>query len=292
MSNKVKNVIIIVQSILLVIITIAGCIYFAPKVVNKIKSIQQSEQHISLLDNISELEFYDSNNTKTKFSDKYKLMIYLSKDCSTCISHIPAIKRINETFCNDQEVELMLMWIDELPDREMLNYYGLEECSYVLNNIALSDSYNTVFLIDKTNNVIFMQESEYEGILDKIIELNILDKDRLILSTNEYIISNLAKNHSGKPNMIYFSMPGCPDCADADPIVYSESVIDVFHMTRIELVRGAEQYDIKDEYNIFKKVYSIDWYPSFLIIHNNNKWDIVRKVELSGMEEVILSKAK
>lgn len=182
----------------------------------------------------------------------------------------------------------MLVWADKLPDADVLDYYGMGDCSYLANNFHAASSYNTVFLADEDNNIIFKDDTGYEVILDRIIELAILDNDELILNANTYIIENLVKQYNNKTNLIYFSMPGCPDCADADPIVYDGEVTDKFHITRIEIVKGAEAYDIKDEYSIFKKIYKIDWYPSFLIIKNDNTWSIIRRIELDIMKAEIL----
>lgn len=288
MSNKNKDKIIIFQSIILLIIIIAGCIYFGPKLINKINNLHWLEQYLEVNENISDLQFYDINNNIADFNDKYKLMIYLSKDCNTCISNLPNLKRLNETFGKDQPLELMLMWVDETPNYELMEYYGLLEHSFKLNDTHIAESFSTLFLLDENNNIIYMVYSDYESMLDKIIELNILDEDKLISNANQYIKDNLTKNYSGNPDLIYFSMPGCPDCADANPIIYSDVITNVLHVTRIELVKGAEPYDIKDEFSIFRKIYKIDWYPSFLVIENDGKWGIVRKVELAELQKNIL----
>jgi hypothetical protein len=292
MSDNKKNKLIIFQTVLLVAIIILNGIYFGPKIVNKIKDFYFSSQYISLNDDISDIEFYDINNTKATFGDGYKFIVYLSPDCSTCITHLPILKKVNETFGKDTNLAFMLMWADKLPDESILDYYGFSECSYFVSDFHAAKSYNTVFLADADNNIIFKDDTGYNGILDNIMELDILNRDDLILNANIYIIENLVKQYDSKTNLIYFSMPGCPDCAEADPIVYDNEITDKFHITRIELVKGAEMHEIKDEYNIFRKIYSIDWYPSFLIINDDNTWGIVRKVELDVMKEKILENFK
>ena len=292
MTEKTKNLIIIVQAALIVVIVILGIIYFGPRIINKISGFMGNDQYVSVGDNIFDLPVKNINGEKVEFSDNYKFVIFVSKDCGTCISHIPSMVRLTETFCKDQNVELMLMWSDELPPVEKLESYGLANVSYFIKDYDMAGAYNTVFLADSDNNVIYTDNSGYEGIVDKILELEILDRDKLILNSNSYIQEHLVKNFSNKPDLIYFSMPGCPDCADANPIVYSDEISDKTFMTRIELVRGAEDHDIKDEYNFFRKIYSIDWYPSFLVINNDNSWDIVRKVELNDMKQAILSIVK
>ena len=287
---KLKNIILIAQSVLLLIIIAAGLIYFGPKIINKIEDFGRRDQYVSVNDNLSELQFTDAYGEKAEFGGKYKFVIYVSSDCSSCISHMFLMKRLNETICKDQDVELMLMWIDEAPPIETLENLNIENCSYVLDNYRMSGTYNTIFLLDQNNNVISLEHSDYGAITDKIIELGILDTEKAVTNTNSYITDNLAKNYGGKSNLIYFSMPGCPDCADANPIMFSDEIADKAFMTRIELVGGAESYDIKDEFNLFKKIYSIDWYPSFLIINNDGSWDMVRKVELGEMKEIILKK--
>jgi len=282
-------IVIIVESVIILAIGIFGIVYFGPRIMNKVSSIMGNDQYISLGDSISDLPVINLQGEKVEFSDNYKFIIFVSKDCSTCLSHLPSMVRINETFCKDQNVELMLIWRDETPEIEALESYGLENVSYIIEDYSMADSYNTVFLVDSGNNTIFTDTSGYEGIVDKIIELEILDRGKLILNSNSYIQNHLVKNFSGKPDLIYFSMPGCPDCAEANPIVYSEEVMDKAFMTRIELVRGAKEHEMKDDYNFFRKIYSIDWYPSFLVINNDGSWDIVRKVELDNMKQDILS---
>jgi len=288
MADKTKNRLLIMQTILLIVIVIFNGIYFGPKVINRIKIYLRSSQYLSVNDNISDLELYDIDNKKTELKNEYKFIVYLSADCGTCINHRPLLKKINETFGKDPNIIFMIIWEDKFPEDFVLDYYGFRDCSYSAKNFYAAKSYNTVFIADKDNKIVFAEEAGYEGAFDYILSLDIIDKEQLILNTNAHIISDLVRQYDDKNNLIYFSMPGCPDCSAADPIIYGKEITDRFNITRIELTKGAEAFDFKDDYNIYKRVYDIDWYPSFLIINEDNSWDIVRKVDPEIMAEKIL----
>lgn len=245
------------------------------------------ENFIQYKDNISHLKLTHSSKSEHDFFDKnYKLMVYLSKDCSSCLESLPVLEKINLIFCKNQDIKFMLLWDDVIPYKDV-DKYGLREESYSLNNVRISSALDTVFIADYTNEVVFVDSTGFENVLNFLIE-NIIDKDILVESSNQYLLDSIAEK-TQLADLIYFSMPGCPDCEDITPIIYSEPIESKFHITRIETEKNAAVTDIKDELNIFKKVYEINWYPTFLLINEDGKWEIIRKLDKSKIEQTILS---
>ena len=182
---------------------------------------------------------------------------------------------------------MIILWEDEIPLKDVKKNNLIQQ-SYSLCNVRIASALDTVFVVNRNNDVVFVDGTgEYSNLLTYISENIELNKDKMIQNANQYILDNIAGN-AEYPQLIYFSMPGCPDCEDANSIIYSDAIADSFVITRIERDKNAQPEDIVDELNIFKNVYDIDWYPSFLVLMEDGSYSMIRKIDLSDLEEQIL----
>ena len=115
-----------------------------------------------------------------------------------------------------------------------------------------------------------------------------VNNETLVQNSNNFIISEFSEQND-LPDLVYFGMPGCPDCEEADEIVMSQEIQDRFDITRIERDKNAAADDIVDKLGIFKEIYKIDWYPSFLIIDNSGNYTLIGKTEAENLKLTILS---
>lgn len=247
--------------------------------------------YIEYNDNISDLQITDVNNNKYTLNsvgnDNYKFCVYLSDSCGLCIDSLPTLERIKDIFCKEQSIEMILLWENKIPIKNVKEY-NLYDYSYSLKNVSISPTLDTVFLLDKNNNVFFMDNDGYENAISLLIENNLVNKDSLIINSNAYIKNNLIKD-SDLHDLIYFSMPGCPDCESANEIIYTSEIQKYFNITKIESKMLDENItSIVDYGHIFKKIYDIDWYPSFLILNNDGSWNMVPDVEINELRKELM----
>lgn len=281
--TQIRLVIIGVGTLLLVLcLVLVFTLFMKPKA---------TDAYLNCKDNISTLNVMRSNSTKMVWDNKnYKIVVFLSDGSDNCLSNLPILKEIREIYCKNQGIELMLLWENKIPEKETKKY-DLYDNSYSLGNVRISPSLNTIFIVDQNNNVVFVDSKGYKNAISFLSKKNLTNKEKLISNANDFIVHNIVKNSTGLQNLIYFSMPGCKDCKEATPKIYTPEITKKFNITRIERDKNAAKGDIVDKLSIFKDVYDIHWYPSFLIIHSNGKWDMVRKIDVQQLQHAILSYA-
>ena len=244
-----------------------------------------AEQILVYKDNVESLKFSDTANRPGKLrEDTYKLMVFLSADCGGCMEKLPLYEKINQVLCQGQNIELMLMWEDRIPIPQV-SKFGLKEKSYTLHNTKISTAYGAATLVDRDNSVLFLESGGYRNTILAVLELPSFSMETMLRSANSYLRSKYGNN--GRNLLVYFSMPGCPDCTNATPIVNSKEIRQTYDVVRIELERGAKPTDLVDDLDLFKAAYQIEWYPSFLILKDKD-YAIVREIPVNQLKEVLL----
>lgn len=82
-----------------------------------------------------------------------------------------------------------------------------------------------------------------------------------------------------KPSLIYFAMEGCPDCESAMEILTKNSILDHYNIQTIYTKDSYGEKEFVDSGDFFMSIYGIDWYPSFLILKENEHIFIGQKTE-------------
>ena len=98
----------------------------------------------------------------------------------------------------------------------------------------------------------------------------------------------MIQEDNSKTDMIYFAMEGCKDCEAANQII-DEDITTIYNIEKIytENDYGSEQFvDLND---IFATLYDISWYPSFLIIEDNQNYRIVGETPIDKLKEALLN---
>ena len=104
--------------------------------------------------------------------------------------------------------------------RYCLKQNNLLSNSYSLGNVSIFSSVDTVFWVDKSNEVRFVDSNGYENVLLFLLDEGVVDQETAVTNANDYIISKYISDQT-YPNLMYFSMPGCPDCEEASQIISS-----------------------------------------------------------------------
>lgn len=283
--EKRKRRIVIAVSIGIVLMVVCSAILF---VRSHISAEPGKQNYIEYNDNVSDLAFFDAAGQESRFDkETYKIVVYLSGDCGTCVDALPVLNEINQIYCKDEVIKMYLLWEDRIPKNKVEENKLLDN-SFSLNNVSISSSLDTVFVLNEKNEVIFVDSNGYENVLKFLNDKGTVNNETLVQNSNNFIISEFSEQND-LPDLVYFGMPGCPDCKEADEIIMSQEIQDRFDVTRIERDKNAAVDDIVDKLGIFKEIYKIDWYPSFLIIDNSGNYILIGKTEPENLKQTILS---
>ena len=101
--------------------------------------------------------------------------------------------------------------------------------------------------------------------MEKLYDMPI-DRQHVMSRTNEYLVNKYG--NSDVPLFVYFTMEGCGDCELADQMIIDKGINDMYDVQRIFSYR-TQNTDLEvDKYKILMKIYNISWYPSFLIVYD------------------------
>ena len=284
MNCKAKKLLVFIPSILLLVVLIVG-FYVYQSIAHK-----NSTQEIlwDYNDDVTDTRLWDINGNEIMFpSNQNQIVIFLSSDCGHCIDNLSLYEKVNRIICGNQDVNLLLLWEDIIP-KSAVEKYNLTDKSYSLHNVRIGSGYGYCYFVDYNNSVKFADNSGLKNVLLYVKENITLNNDEMITNANQYFLD---KYTNTKTTLIYFSMPGCPDCTEATQYIKDNKIESLYNMVRIELERGAKTTDIIDECDIYKTAYSIDWYPSFLILYPNGEYTIIRRVEMNELVSILLTSA-
>ena len=152
-------------------------------------------------------------------------------------------------------------------------------------NKTLSES-PSAYIINSKGNIVFTT-SDMKKIMEKIIKMEDINVQEIVLNSNNYLKDMIQEDNS-KTDMIYFAMEGCKDCEAANQII-DEDITTIYNIEKIytENDYGSEQFvDLND---IFATLYDISWYPSFLIIEDNQNYRIVGETPIDKLKEALLN---
>ena len=82
-------------------------------------------------------------------------------------------------------------------------------------------------------------------------------------------------------------MDGCPDCEAATPVVESKTIIDKYQIQIIYKYDDVKN-EIKDKDQLFKLIYGIEWYPSFVILDNESYY-VIGETPINELEKRLLN---
>ena len=290
MKNKQISVCTLVIIICIVVIGTFGITYSFIHCTEKTVAVENNNEVIRMDygDAFTELKVKDAAGKVLNHfpsQQKAQIVVYLSDTCKTCIN---ILKNMNcvEKVLGTQKVSYMILWKDQIPEK-LVNQYDVDLNScYSLENTELATSTPTIYLLDSDGKVSF-SNIDFQLVIEKIIEMDLIPKKNLLENANEYVKSNFLKKNSDKVQILYFAMEGCPDCEKADKIVSQRQITDKFDVNRLYRFDDEKEEVLKDVYGVFRQVYGIQWYPSFVIFKNNGI-KIIGETPESKLEAEIL----
>lgn len=265
-----KRIIVIQSCIILLLIILLAILIVNPKNIGEHlirKPYEQNQIYVEYGDFFSgfELTTYDGTTTKELPKGKVSVVTYLSDTCSSCMDILADFNRFSEVY--GDVINYSIIWTDSIP-RSLIEKYKIDSAiNYSLSNkTRLSTSTPTFYILDENNQVVF-RDFDRINLFKKLIELDTVDISMLQNNATMYI----AREYFGINDMeefdnklVYFYMPGCPDCAKVDAL-FKENPLPEFDFLYIYKYDSVGDDKIIDKDKLFVSVYGITWYPSFLV---------------------------
>lgn len=241
-------------------------------------------------DDFSNLEIYDYTGEKVEnfAKDKPTVIFYLSNTCKTCVEDLKEFKKIMMIF-GEKEINFCILWEEDY-SKSLLEKRNIDlDYAYMLGGERkLASPTPTFYVTDETGKIVFYT-IELDIFIEKLIDLNYVEKEKLIENSNSYF-KEIYNFNGGKPILIYFAMEGCPDCEAVEPLVESKDITNEYDVYKIYKYDDVKN-EIKDSNKLFKQIYDIEWYPSFLII-DQESYQIIGEVSQEELASLLLSSYK
>lgn len=284
--KKTKVVAVILTIIVLCFISFRLGNYFNFENLKQANTETEQMYYLEFGDNFSELDLrsYDGISKNLPSTDeKYQIVFYLDTRCSTCMTQLVAVKHLENIF-KGELVDISIVWSGDFKV-ENIEKLGLQkEHNYYLMDAKINSATPTCYVLDN-NNKIILETPEVSKALEMIIQSDEIMKESVIEKCNTYFQDIKDEN---KPIMVSFLMEGCKDCENAAPIIENSDIQDKY---TIYDIYTEESYGNKEEVdvgNVFLTIYSLDWYPSFIIIDDKDYVDI-GKIPVEDLESAILN---
>lgn len=273
-----KKYIVMLSLILLILFLLLGMAAFFA-----IKSKTLDTVYLRYGDKIDQIQVYDMNNNAVSIqtTSKYTLLFYLSAYCGSCIEYLPEISLLYEIL-SDVDIEIKVVWLENPPKLQLSKNNLPYEINYSMGNkIKLDSSTPTYYLLDENGTVIF-KDVVATNLIDKATELGVFSSPSVKERLNDYVRREYGNPNKGTLTMVYFALEGCADCAKADEMIYNKNLEELFTIYRIYSYRDS--VTPRDRYKIYKNIYEISWYPSFLILSEDD-YRFVGNVEFAELED-------
>lgn len=268
-----KQRIIIIQSsviLILLIILILMLVNFEAVYNVLVKDTPAKQIYLEFEDSFSDIELVDYlGNVVAGLpkGDGFTVVTYLSDSCSTCIDVLSDFKRFSQVF--GEELNYTILWVDDVPQSYLTKYSIDESINFSLNNTKISTSTPTFYIVDKSSNIIF-RDIRRDNLIKKLIEMEVVSPETLIENSNQFILKNYFALDNNNPKLVYFYMPGCPDCKVADAFLKDSELAKEVDVAYIYKYNSTDYTKDIDKDQLFTSVYGITWYPSFLVFEGDN----------------------
>lgn len=240
-------------------------------------------------DSFKEMQFYDieGNIAYLELEKKINCVFYLASTCHSCTDILNSVEKIQAIF-GTENVEIMFVWSDVIPQL-LVEQYNLDkkECYKLNGEFVLSAATPSAYILDENGTVVYLS-SDIQTAIEKLYDLNIDmfdNTEQLKTNANDYLMKQFDNIKIKQNRMIYFKMEGCPDCVEADVVLQDIDITDNFKIMTIYKYDDTDISHIKDDYALFRLVYGIKWYPSFLVLKEDGDYSFVGQVPIETLKE-------
>ncbi len=294
---KVKKtflIIILIATLLAGLLIGFGTAYFARE--SLIENFNNTESIVlKNNDNLRNYKLidYNGNSVNLNVSKPHSIVYYLDKDCGNCLESLSVVDTMTQVL-PPELFDIIVIWNLKARTGFAESMGVKKENIYISNNIRLSSSTPTFFILDSQGRINFTSVT-WEDLVKRVLEYEDTNLARLQKNADAFLQEKYSseKKDGELPFLIYFAMEGCADCAAAEPIVYSSDLVDKYNILTLYRDREnvpSELNEFIDKKDFLATIYDVSWYPSFRIISSNQTLDI-GEVPLSELKEMLLQAA-
>jgi len=228
----------------------------------------------------------EGNEATLKYGASHTVLFYLSSSCTGCKDALRFVKRLQSVFGEDN-LQVLLLWSDSIPV-SLIEEYGiaLKNCFSTGDSIVINTPTPTAYILDSKGSILYYN-SDIKICMEKLYmqaaEEGLGEQFRL--NASRYLIEHYEISDFETQQIIYFCMEGCPDCAAADDILENGDRKDERSLHYLYTYNDAEPSHERDEYALFKLVYDIEWYPSFLVLQSEEEYEIIGEIPVEMLIE-------
>lgn len=250
----------------------------------------ESNQNINVVDlryqdSFDEISIVDMEGKEAKltYGDNNNILFYLSASCTGCGDVLRFVERLQKVFGKDQ-LNVFLLWCDSIPVSLVEDYnIEIEYCYSTNQKTTLNTPTPTAYILDNQGKITYYNsdiKTSIEKMYKQAIELK-NNEELLKFRANKYLMEWYGISDFKKQQVVYFCMSGCPDCEEADEILNREEGKRIIH--HLYKYDDIEPSHMKDDYALFRLIYGIEWYPSFLILESEYDYRIVGEVPIETL---------
>lgn len=227
--------------------------------------------------------------TVLPYGETVTLVVYLSEACKTCVDSLAEYERI-AGILGQENISYLFLFSDRIP-ASIVEQYGvsLDQCYTVDSSVELALSTPTWMYLN-SDGMIEMIHSDEELILEKILKSGFATSGQLWENAQSYLTDHYADANDERPELFYFSMQGCMDCAAADEMITEQKLDEQFEIIRVYTEDADEPGLITDQMQLFRRVFDINWYPSFLLVREDHA-ELIVEYSLEELQEKLLREA-
>lgn len=237
-------------------------------------------------DNFSVIPVVDVEGKEVSLKcEENNILFYLSSSCSSCGDVLRFCERLQAVFGED-DLNILLLWNDSIPISLVENNnIPLENCYTTNSMTGLNSPTPTAYILDDQGSILYFSsdiKTSIEKLYAQVVEAENKEEE-LQLRANEYLIEAYGISDFQKPQVVYFYMSGCPDCAAADEFLNTDEEKDKRNLYYLYKYDDADPTHDKDDYALFRTIYGIEWYPSFLVFGSEEEYRIVGEVPVESL---------
>ncbi len=293
MKKSNKNYILI--SLLILVIIVETIVIFIQK--NKIENQGEwtESNNVSLMDlrygdSFDQISVVDAEGKETTLKcEENNILFYLSASCTSCGEVLRFADRLQKVF-KEECLNIMFLWSDSIP-LSLVEEYNIEveNCYRVGDKTVINTPTPTAYILDNQGNIVYYN-SDIKMAIEKIYMQTIEtynNEEQLRLNANKYLMEEYEISNFQKQQVIYFCMEGCPDCEAADIVLSNDNEKEKRNVYYLYKYDDTDPSHFKDDFALFRLVYGIEWYPSFVILESEEEYRIVGEVPVETLLNVL-----
>ena len=293
MKKDNRNYILI--SLLILVIVVETIVIFIQK--NKLENQGEADQrnNVNLIDlrygdSFDRISVVDVEGKETTLKcEENNILFYLSASCTSCGDVLRFADRLQKVFKEDC-LNIVFLWSDSIP-LSLVEEYNIEveNCYHVGDETVLNTPTPTAYVLDKQGNIVYYN-SDIKMVIEKIYMQTIEiynNEEQLRLNANKYLMEEFEIFDFKKQQVIYFCMEGCPDCEAADAVLNNDTEKEKRNVYYLYKYDDIDPAHFKDDFALFRLIYGIEWYPSFVVLESEEEYRIVGEVPVETLLKVL-----